>query len=124
MYLLLCQHILDLGFESCDSDLSIYINVEKSIILSVYVDDILIFDLNQHFCEAVFQQLSSQFRMENLGPPMTFLSLNITRKANAISINQTGYIHRMLKQFNMQHAVSAKTPLPYSLPLLKATHFD
>src|SRR5437667_775970 len=96
-YLLLCQHILNLGFESCESDPSIYINIEKSIILSVYVDDILIFGLNQSSCETIFQQLSSQFKMENLGSPTTFLGLNIIRKANTISINQTGYIHRMLK---------------------------
>ena len=30
----------------------------------------------------------------------------------------------MLKRFNMQHAVPAKTPLPHSLPLLKATQLD
>ena len=82
------------------------------------------FNLNQHSYEDVFQQLSSQFRMENLGPPMMFLSLNINQKANTISINQTGYIHRMLKRFNMQNAVPAKTSLPHSLPLLKATQFD
>ena len=98
-YLLLCQHILNLGFKSCESDPSIYINIEKSIILSVYVDDILIFGLNQRSCETIFQQLSSQFKMQNLGPPKTFLGLNITRNAsaNTISINQIGYIHRMLK---------------------------
>jgi len=56
--------------------------------------------------------------MENLEPPKTFLGLNITRKADTISINQAGYIHRMLKRFNMQHAVPAKTPLPHSLPLV------
>src|SRR5437667_2253262 len=123
-YLLLCQHILNLGFESCESDPSIYINIEKSIILSVYVDDILIFGLNQSSCETILQQLSSQFKMENLGSPTTFLGLNIIRKANTISINQTGYIHRMLKRFNMQNAVPAKTPLPHSLPLLKATPLD
>jgi len=125
-YLLLCQHILNLGFKSCESDPSIYINIEKSIILSVYVDDILIFGLNQRSCETIFQQLSSQFKMQNLGPPKTFLGLNITRNAsaNTISINQTGYIHRMLKRFNMQNAVPAKTPLPHSLPLLKATKLD
>ena len=64
--------------------------------------------------------------MQNLGPPKTFLGLNITRNAsaNTISINQTGYIYRMLKRFNMQNAVPAKTPLPHSLPLLKATKLD
>ena len=30
----------------------------------------------------------------------------------------------MLKRFNMQHAVPTKTPLPHSLPLLKATQLD
>ena len=30
----------------------------------------------------------------------------------------------MLKRFNMQNAVPAKTPLPHSLPLLKATKLD
>src|SRR5205809_3176312 len=85
---------------------------------------LIIFGHTQHSCETIFQQLSSQFKMRNLGPPMTFLGLNITRKANTISINQTGYIHRMLKRFNMQHAVPAKTPLPHSLPLLKATQLD
>src|SRR5947207_3990642 len=82
------------------------------------------FGLNQSSCETIFQQLSSQFKMENLGSPTTFLGLNIIRKANTISINQTGYIHRMLKRFNMQNAVPAKTPLPHSLPLLKATPLD
>src|SRR5438477_637300 len=64
--------------------------------------------------------------MENLGPPKTFLGLNIVRNINTgtISINQMGYIHRMLKRFNMQQAVPAKTPLPHSLPLLKATQLD
>ena len=123
-FLLLCQHIQNLGFKSCESDPSIYINVEKSIILSVYIDDILIFGLNQGSCESIFQQLSSQFKMQNLGPPTTFLGLNITWKANTISINQMGYIHRMLKWFNMQNTVPAKTPLLHSLPLLKATPLD
>ena len=123
-YLLLCQHILNLGFKSCESDPSIYTNIEKSIILSVYVDDILIFGLNQCSCETIFQQLSSQFKMQNLEPPTMFLGLKINWNATSISINQTGYIHRMLKRFNMQVAVPAKTSLPHSLPLLKATKLD
>ena len=49
---------------------------------------------------------------------------NPDSSANTISINQTGYIHRMLKRFNMQNAVPVKTPLPHSLRLLKATKLD
>src|SRR5205814_1569803 len=41
-----------------------------------------------------------------------------------ISINQTRYIHKMLKRFKMQNAVPTKIPLPHSLLLLKATPLD
>jgi hypothetical protein len=34
--------------------------------------------------------LAQQFKMENLGPPKTFLGLNILRSNGEISINQTG----------------------------------
>src|SRR5216117_2692978 len=121
-YLLLCQHILDLGFKSCESDPSIYINIEKSIILSVYVDDILIFGLNQRSCEKIFQQLSSQFKMQNLGPPKTFLGLNITKCQCKHNFHQSNGIHPPnVKAIQDATCVPAKTPLPHSLPLVKAT---
>ena len=43
---------------------------------------------------------------------------------NPDSSANTGYIPRMLKRFNIQNAVPARTPLPHSLPLLKATKLD
>ena len=58
--------------------------------------------------------------MNNLGPPTTFLGLNIVRSEGQISINQTGYIDRMLSRFQMTNAANAETPLPSSLPLLEA----
>ena len=67
----------------------------------VYVDDILIFSINHHFCKAIFQQLSSQFKMETLEPPKIFLGLNITHTATGnISINEMRYIYWILKWFN------------------------
>src|ERR1700677_1931973 len=43
---------------------------------------------------------------------------------STISINQSGYIDRMLIRFNMLNSRPAKTPLDPSLPLLKATSND
>ena len=124
-YLLLCNFIHSLNFKPLESDPSIYYSPTRGVILAVYVDDILIFGPNKSACDEVFNLLRKQFKMQDLGYPKTFLGLNITRHENgSISINQTGYIDRMLARFHMTDAVSVKIPLDPSLHLLKATPLD
>jgi hypothetical protein len=123
-YLLLCSQIFNLGFQSCGSDSSIYYSPTQRIILAVYVNDILIFGKLKTACDSIYQALSKQFRMEYLGPPKTFLGLNIVRTATTISINQSGYIDRMLTRFKMSTCSPIHTPLNASLPLQKAQDSD
>lgn len=60
--------------------------------------------------------------MTDLGFPSTFLGLSISRDTDgSITMNQSGYIDRMLTRFRMTDAIPAKTPLDHSLPLLKST---
>jgi transposase InsO family protein len=117
-YLLLCSQIISFGFEALGSDSSIYYSSTRKVFLAVYVDDILIFGKSQQSCMEIYDLLARQFKMENLGPPKTFLGLNILRSNGVISINQTGYIDRMMKRFRMESAATTSTPLPPSLPLL------
>jgi transposase InsO family protein len=117
-YLLLCSQIISLGFEALVSDSSIYYSSIRMVFLAVYVDDILIFGKSQQSCVEIYDLLARQFKMENLGPPKTFLGLNILRTNGEISINQTGYIDRMIKRFRMESAATTSTPLQPSLPLL------
>jgi hypothetical protein len=124
-YLLLCSVILNLGFRPLETDPSIYFSSKLGVFLAVYVDDILIFGPDESTCENIFRQLNQHFAMKNLGYPKTFLGLNITGKNDgSISLNQRGYIDRMLNRFHMTDALSAKTPFDPSLPLLKATPLD
>jgi hypothetical protein len=58
--------------------------------------------------------------MQNLGYSITFLGLNIVRGESTITINQSGYIERMLARFNTTNSRTTPTPLDASLPLLKA----
>jgi len=59
--------------------------------------------------------------MNNLGEPTNFLGLNVFRnwEKGTITINQAGYIDRMLERFNMKDCIPVKTPLNASLPLRK-----
>jgi Reverse transcriptase (RNA-dependent DNA polymerase) len=78
--------------------ISIYCSPD-GIITAVYVDDILVAAPTQHLTRKFYDDLA-HFRIENKGPPTTFLGLNITRTANLLNMNQTGYIERMLARFS------------------------
>src|SRR5438046_6503625 len=56
----------------------------------------------------------------------SFVGLNITRnwEEHSISINQPGYIDRLLARFNMINAKTTSTPLEPGCQLLKATQPD
>jgi hypothetical protein len=123
-YLFLCYIVLSLGFQPLETDTSIYQNAH-GVFLAVYVDDILIFGPNKQACEDVYNLLSKHIKMENLGYPKSFLGLRITRNANgSISIDQSGYIDRILSRFHMTDAVSLKVPLDPSLPLKTSRPLD
>jgi hypothetical protein len=123
-YLLLCGVIVGLGFEVLETDTSIYIHGE--IIIEVYVDDIQIAGPNKQSCYEVYLELCRHFKMEHKGEVKSFLGLNITCnwENHSISINQPGYIDRLLARFNMSNAKSATTPLEPGCQLLVATYND
>ena len=83
-YLTLCEVIVSLGFMALESDTSIYINASIGVILTVYVDDILVFAKSITTAERIYQQLAKHYAMKNLGFPKTFLGLNIIRTTNRL----------------------------------------
>jgi hypothetical protein len=120
-YLLLCSVIRSLGFEPLKSDPCIYRNPKTGVIAAVYVDDVLILGQNQSLLNAVYNELSKHFEAVNKGFPKTFLGLNIIRNSkHSITINQCGYIDKMLKRFNLSNARTVKTPLATGRELLKS----
>jgi hypothetical protein len=98
-YLLLCKTIMDFGFKRLISDQCIFVSSERRVIIAVYVDDILIIGPDSEQCQLVYNYLAQHFRMNNLGEPTDFLGLNISRdwEKGTITINQTGYIDRLLE---------------------------
>ena len=123
-YLLLCGVIVGLGFQVLETDTCIYVHSE--IIVEVYVDDIKILGPSQQLCYEVYHELCKHFKMQDKGAVKSFLGLNIMRnwEEHSISINQPGYIDRLLARFNMINAKTTSTPLEPGCQLLKATQPD
>jgi hypothetical protein len=120
-YLLLCGVIVGLGFVVLETDTSIYVRGE--VIIEVYVDDIKILGPSKESCYEVYYELCKHFKIKDKGPVKSFLGLNISRnwQEHSISINQPGYIDRLLARFNMVNAKTSNTPLEPGCQLLKAT---
>jgi len=110
---------MEYGFIQLKSDECIFLSPERRMILLVYVDDILIIAPDSQQCQDVFNYLAQHFHMNNLGAPTTFLGINISRNWNShtISLDQSGYIERMLIRFQMQDSMPVNIPLDPSLLL-------
>src|SRR6266542_2491543 len=76
-YLLLCEVIVGMGYQVLEIDISIYIH--NDIILTVYVDDILIAGFFIQACNAIIVDLSCKLEVVNKDEVKSFLDLNIVR---------------------------------------------
>lgn len=59
--------------------------------------------------------LKNQFEMVDMDEIRLFLGINVQRRHNEISIDQTIYLENVLKRFNMSDCNPVNTPLPVKL---------
>ena len=74
---------------------------DKIIILLLYVDDLIITRNDQAAISQFKEQLKQEYEMTDLGEASSYLGIEIHMKPEGIFINQTGYINKLLKKFNM-----------------------
>src|SRR5205814_1339732 len=91
----------NLQFEQSDADESIFISADRSIILAIYVDDILKLAPTTWKIDNTASHLQSFFTLHALSPVKYFLGMDITHKdrLGEITISQQVYIERILQKF-------------------------
>jgi len=92
---------------------------EDSIIVVVYVDDILIVSKNRLKIALLTKRLSSCFRIKDLGDVKYCLRIEFTRDEERISMCQKGYIEEILVKFGMSESKPVSTPMDCSVKLKK-----
>jgi Reverse transcriptase (RNA-dependent DNA polymerase) len=93
--------------------------------MAVFVDDILIAAPTNALCQSTFDSLAKHFKIQNRGSSATYLGVNISRPDRFhISINQSGYIDRMLKKYGMMHCAPERLPMNPSIKLYKSLPDD
>ena len=72
------------------------------IVVSLYVDDLLVTGSNADFIKKFKAQMMEAFEMTDLGEMTFFLGMEIQQTQQGIFIGQQKYAKEVLKKFNME----------------------
>lgn len=106
------------------ADPSVYVKGrdEKMLLISVYVDDILVASRDKNEITKFGKDLSKIFEIKDLGPVKYCLGIEFEQNQNEITMCQAGYIRNVLERFGMAESRAVATPLEYGLRLERGTH--
>jgi hypothetical protein len=92
----------------------------ESVILCLYVDDILIFRSNLRVTEEVKHFLSNNFEMKDLGEADVILNIKLSRDSDGgVTLLQSHYVEKVLSRFGYSDCTPSPTPYDPSVSLSK-----
>lgn len=111
--LMLKECLEKVGFEQSDADDCFFKKIEGKHVcfVVVHVDDMLFAASNMKIIENIFQSLSSDFTLKDLGPVKQFLGVDIYESNGLYGINQSTYISKIAKELELENAKPQKYPL-------------
>ena len=112
-YETLSKFLLGKGFTKGHIDNTLFIKKygQDTLLIQIYVDDIIFGSSNESLCKEFGQIMQEKFEMSMIGELTFFLGLQVKQTKDGIFINQAKYTRDMIKKFDMQNASSANTPL-------------
>ncbi|GJU00703.1 zinc finger, CCHC-type containing protein [Tanacetum coccineum] len=118
------QTLKSLDFKKCNLEQAVYTKRSKTstLIVGVYVDDLIITGTPRKEIDLFKSQMKDKFEMSDLGLLAYYLGIEVTQTGGEITIKQTGYINKILKESSMMESNDTKIPmdpdLSYSVGLL------
>nr|GEW38630.1 hypothetical protein [Tanacetum cinerariifolium] len=109
----LTTFLLQNGFSKGIIDLTLFTRRfdDEILVVHVYVDDI-IFGLTDPRYATLFSDLmKSRFKMSMIGEMTFFLGLQVNQSPNGIFINQSKYMHEILKKYGLNTCDIVGTPM-------------
>ena len=94
------------------SDSGIFVNKDKSIIIIIYVNDVLFIGANKKDISSLKQCFMKIWECRDLGDTQEFLCMHIVKLKGRIKIDQVDYLLKVLQRFNLLNAKAPPTPLP------------
>ena len=83
----------------------------NTLLVQVYVDDIIFGSTNKELCEEFSHMMQGEFEMSMMGKLNYFLGLQIKQRKDGIFLNQSKYCKELLKKFDMDGCKAMSTPM-------------
>ena len=105
--------LVEIGFVPLKSDSCIYIYNHNNtvVIITLYVDDLLVIGSNARVIETI-KKLKDKFQMSDLGDVTLVLGMQVTRdrKKGTLTISQEDYTKSILARFGMENSKPSSIP--------------
>ncbi len=107
------RRLKEKGFTNLLSDPCAYIRQDKDglEIITVWVDDLLLFATAIYIMSRLKAELNSMFELTDLGEPTKIVGIEISQRADSLTISQKQYIDAILRKYGMENANPVSTPL-------------
>ncbi|KAG7551914.1 Zinc finger CCHC-type superfamily [Arabidopsis thaliana x Arabidopsis arenosa] len=114
--------LLDLKFTKCSKEPSLYRKTEneESLVVAVYVDDLLVTGSNLELILEFKKGMSAQFEMSDLGKLTYYLGIEVIQYEGGIMLKQERYATKILEETGMIDCNEVHIPMDANLKLSKA----
>ncbi|KAM2243723.1 hypothetical protein ACFX1S_010508 [Malus domestica] len=123
-YAKLSSVLISVGFKSSNADSSLFVRTRAvgTLVVLIYVDDLIITGDNTDEISTLKQSLRQRFAIKDLGILKYFLGIEVATSHKGLFLNQRKYVLDLLKDANMSDAKPTTTPLDSKQkPSLKCT---
>ncbi|KAI3716898.1 hypothetical protein L1987_68116 [Smallanthus sonchifolius] len=110
-YETLSEHLLENGFTRGAIDQTLFKRKDEmdTIMVQIYVDDIIFGSTNPRLCIEFEEVMRSKFEMSSMGEMKFFLGLQVDQSESGILIHQEKYVKEILTKFKMADSHPVKT---------------
>lgn len=112
-YVKLNKCLENLGFTRCPYEHAVYTRREgnETLIIGVYVDDLLVTGTSLPLIKKFKEQMSMQFEMSDLGKLSHYLGIEVVQAKDYIELKQTAYAKKVLEKSGMAECKVTKYPM-------------
>lgn len=105
-----------LRFTKTDVDHSVFVSHDKSMFISVYVDNLFIIGKDLNFINGLKNKLSERFWMTDLGSVSHYLGMSLTRTGDSVRLDQRSNLEKVVTSFWMDTCKPASSPMDPGVP--------
>lgn len=113
--------LINLGFEKCTSDFSLFFKKSAPglLVVLVYVDDILVTGDDTGAVMAVITLLQQEFKLKHLGQVSYFLGIEVSCSNSEFHLCQRKHLLELLEKTNLLDCKPCSTPMAVNTKLSK-----